>query len=422
MKIGFISTRLSGTDGVSLEVNKLDKILQEMNHETFYCAGELGRVTPESYLAPRMSFNHPEIREIQQAAFSRRSEVDDSTLLKNIDQLAAGLRQEIRAFVEEFDLDALFTQNAQSLPMNIPLGVALTEFLEGNSFPTIAHHHDFWWERQRFRRSRVENILQKHFPPNLPTSRDLVINSIAKKVLHQRKGIEAKVLPNVFKFAEHPPQVDEFNKDLREHLGISKDEIFFLQPTRVVPRKGIENSIKLLSQLPHQQNKLFIAHEAGDEGMAYLQDLRDLASQLGVDLRYVADMFGQTREASPQKRYSLWDAYLHADFVTYPSQKEGFGNALLETIYFRLPALVNRYPVYVEDIALLGFEFVEMSGQITEAVVKEVRKLMKDKERQKEMVENNFRLGSKYFSYDAAKQVLAETIAMLCPGSVSEDG
>lgn len=413
MRLGFISTRFSGTDGVSLEVSKLDEILRGMNHETFFCAGELGPGFTNSYLIPLMSFNHPEIQKIQRAAFSHRHKGNDYSIRQNIEKVEKELQREIQRFIENFGLDILISQNAQSLPMNIPLGVALGKFIKRNSFPTIAHHHDFWWERKRFQNSPIEEVLHEYFPPALPSSRDLVINSIARDELHQRKGIEAKVLPNVFNFSEPSPQIDEFNNDLRKNLGLREEEIFFLQPTRVVPRKGIELSLKLLAQLPGRQQKLFITHEAGDEGMAYLQELRELVCRLGVDLRYVANMFGQTRMTDPQKRYSLWDAYLHADFVTYPSFKEGFGNALLETIYFKLPALVNRYPVYVKDIAPLGFEFVEMDGRVTAPVVEEVKKLLRDKVSRMEVVKRNFRLGRKYFSYQVAERVLAETMATL---------
>ncbi|RZB37547.1 MAG: hypothetical protein SRB2_01091 [Desulfobacteraceae bacterium Eth-SRB2] len=35
LRIGFVSTRLSGTDGVSLETNKWVDILQGLRHECF---------------------------------------------------------------------------------------------------------------------------------------------------------------------------------------------------------------------------------------------------------------------------------------------------------------------------------------------------------------------------------------------------
>ena len=41
MRIGFISTRLNGTDGVSLEVEKWAVVLRRLGHDVFYCAGEI---------------------------------------------------------------------------------------------------------------------------------------------------------------------------------------------------------------------------------------------------------------------------------------------------------------------------------------------------------------------------------------------
>lgn len=123
------------------------------------------------------------------------------------------------------------------------------------------------------------------------------------------------------------------------------DQLLVLQPTRVIPRKGIELAVELLAHLQAFKPVLVITHKAGDEGMAYLHQLQALAAEKGVDLRYVAEIVDDHRgmTADGRKIYALWDTYPHADFVTYPSFIEGFGNALIETIYFKLPALVNRY-------------------------------------------------------------------------------
>ncbi|MFW6048617.1 MAG: hypothetical protein ACOC88_00425 [Candidatus Bipolaricaulota bacterium] len=74
--------------------------------------------------------------------------------------------------------------------------------------------------------------------------------------------------------------------------------------------------IKLVAELGGFTDKLFVTDRAGDEGVQYLEDLRGLAGNLGVDLRYVAEMFGLSRRPGEPNRYSPWDAYAHADFVT----------------------------------------------------------------------------------------------------------
>jgi len=149
--------------------------------------------------------------------------------------------------------------------------------------------------------------------------------------------------------------------------------------------------------------------------MGYLYQLEDMAKRAGVDLRYVADKFDAAWRVAPDgaKTYSQADAYLHADFVTYPSLVERFGNALLETIYFRLPALVNRYPVYTADIGPLGFNFVEIEGEVTDEAVARVRRLLDDARERQVMVEHNFALALEHFSYSVAAKRLQEIMATL---------
>ena len=421
VRIGFVSTRLAGTDGVSLETAKLAAILTRMGHQAFYCAGELDPAGPPGLLVPQMHFTDPQARRIHDEAFAAPAPADRSaersrrSLRQRIGAMAAELETALATFVERFSIDILFPQNALAIPMHIPLGVALTELVAETGIPTIAHHHDLYWERERFSESAVEDILERCFPPALPSIRHLVINSLAQESLLRQRDVSAWVLPNVFDFETPPPAPDPFSANLRQAVGLDPDDWLILQPTRVVPRKRIELAIELLRRLGDPRCKLLITHPAGDEGMQYLHHLQHLAGQAGVDLRYAADRFDATRRVAPDgtKTYSLWDAYLHADFVTYPSLVEGFGNALLETVYFRLPALVNRYPVYAADIGPLGFDFVEIEGAITDEAVARVRHLLNDADRQREMTEHNFALAQRHFSYAAAEARLREVLESL---------
>ena len=52
-----------------------------------------------------------------------------------------------------------------------------------------------------------------------------------------------------FDFDNPPDPTDEYASDVRSELGLEEDDFFILQPTRVVPRKGIEQAIKLVSLL-----------------------------------------------------------------------------------------------------------------------------------------------------------------------------
>ncbi len=69
--------------------------------------------------------------------------------------------------------------------------------------------------------------------------------------------------------------------------------------------------------------------------------------------------------------YTIWDLYMHADLVTYPSLSEGFGNAFMEAVYFKRSVLINRYAIFGRDIEPKGFRIPIMEGFLTQKVVGE---------------------------------------------------
>lgn len=426
MKIGFISTRIAGTDGVSLEVAKLATILRRLGHDCCYCAGELDDSFTPGFLVPEMHFTHPEAVWIHDHCFGTAEPA--AGLRERIEAMAARLRAAIARFVDEYQIDVLFTQNALSIPMQAPLGVALTDFIAATGMPTLAHNHDLAWERARFAVTCVPDIVERCFPPALPSVQHLAINSLAQQALRERKGVEAVLLPNIFDFAAAAPAMTPFNAGLRASLGLSDEHLLILQPTRVIARKGIELAIELVRRLRQPQHRprllgkepvLVVSHHAGDEGLGYLASLQALAQAAGVPLIYAAGRFAaEPGLAGGRKVYALWDAYVHADFVTYPSLIEGFGNALLETLYFRLPALVNRYAVYSADIAPQGFDLIEIDAQddpgnlaaITDDTVDAVIEAMIDPVRRRRMVEWNYSLARQHYSFEAVTPVLASLL------------
>ncbi|HSJ52659.1 MAG TPA: glycosyl transferase family 1, partial [Anaerolineae bacterium] len=72
MKIGFVATRLAGTDGVSLETKKWAEVARRLGHQVVLCAGELEEGAPDATLIPELHFQHPEARALGEMAFGRR--------------------------------------------------------------------------------------------------------------------------------------------------------------------------------------------------------------------------------------------------------------------------------------------------------------------------------------------------------------
>ena len=432
-RIGIVSTRLSGTDGVSLEAAKWAGVLERLGYSCFYLAGQLDRPPERSRLTPEAFYLHPDIEAINTVAFASTSEVTEAadaehptirrrdyfspyvrppTVTRRIHELRAHLKGELYAFIRDFDLDLLLVENALAIPLNIPLGLAIAEVVAETGIPVVAHHHDFAWERQRFAVNSVGDYIAAAFPPGLPSVRHVVINSVQAQQLAWRTGLTARVIPNVMDFDRPPPPPDEYARGARADLGVPADEYLILQPTRIIQRKGIEHAIELTRRLGVPAT-LVISHADDDEGGDYSERVREFAHLLHVHVRFESEIVGVTRATTDDGRrvYSLADVYPEADLVTYPSSIEGFGNAFLEAIFHRRPLVVNRYSTYEIDIKPHGFRVVEFDSFVSRDTIREARRLLEDPTLAAEWAETNYALARRHFSFAVLQRRLTALLA-----------
>jgi len=434
-RIGFISTRFAGTDGVSLETAKWATVLERMGHQCFYFAGQCDRPEEISYVVPEAFYRHPEIQAINDIAYqgtwgnlhqglTHHPELEELTqdffsvyirparVTKRIHELRYYIKEELHKFAHKFKLEALIIENASTIPLNIPLGLAITEFIAETGFPVIAHHHDFPWERQRFMNNSVRDYIAMAFPPNLPSIRHVVINSIQEHQLASRTGVAAMVVPNVMDFDSPPPPLDDYALSAREDLGLDPEQKLILQPTRIIQRKGIEHAIELIRRLG-MPAELVISHASGDEGTDYEKRVREFAEFLDVKVNFESAIVGDARGVTPEGRkiYTLADVYPQADLVTYPSSIEGFGNAFLEAVYFKRPIVVNNYSIYEADIKPKGFKVVEFDGFISDRTLQETRYVLNNPDVTAEESEHNYELAQRYYSFTMLEKRLSLLMA-----------
>lgn len=397
--IGFISTRFAGTDGVTLESSKWAQVFKESGHSCFWFAGKLDRDRDKSRLIPEAHFQHEKNRWINAQVIGQKGR--NPRVTQAIHDLRSQLKVHLHEFIDAFKIDLLIAENVLTIPMHISLGLALTEIIAETQIPTISHNHDFYWERDRFSINAVNDYLRMAFPPNLYNIKHVVINSNAQEQLALRTGISSTIIPNVLDF-ENPPAMDvEGARVFRESIGLKPDDRMILQPTRIIQRKGIEHAIELVKKLNDPRNKLVVSHEAGDEGFEYVEWLKEYACEHGVDLKLIAtkiaDPWGNNGNGTA--KYSLWDVYPFADFITYPSLYEGFGNAFLEAIYFKKPLLVNRYATFVKDIEPQGFDLIAMNGFLSRKIVQRVIEILESREKRERMIDYNYDVAARHYSY-----------------------
>ncbi len=261
LRIGFVATRFAGTDGVSLEAEKWAVELRAMGHDVYYFAGLVDRPPEKSREVPEAFFGHPDVAAISEAVFGDASSGRPDWVSRSIDELTAHLKAALYDYVRDLELDMLLPENALTIPMHLPLGLAITQLAAETGIPVLAHHHDFAWERQRFLVNSATDLISAAFPPALPNVRHACINTTQREAVARRLGRTARVIPNVMDFENPPATPDAVTAGLRADLGLAEDELFVLAPVRVVPRKGLEHAVELVARLDRPA-RFVVSHAA----------------------------------------------------------------------------------------------------------------------------------------------------------------
>jgi glycosyltransferase involved in cell wall biosynthesis len=445
--IGIFHYQVGRTDGVSLEIDKWKHVLEEIGHTVHLCAGDLG--TAEGTLIEEMYHHRPDAERINYNTFCELLDYsDDAAYRAELFGLADTIECQIRDFVTEEGIDFLVPQNVWSVAASPSVSIALARVMRDLQLPALAHNHDFYWERTggvALTCATAIELADKYLPPRDPLVQHVVINSLAQRELMERKGIASTVVPNIFDFDAPPWQPDEYNQDFRARIGLRENDVFILQATRIVTRKGIELAVDFVRALdaPERRARLkarglydgrsfdddsrivfvLAGYARDDVSGGYVRSLRQKIERARIDALFIEDVIGGQRQTrGGEKVYSLWDAYVFADFVTYPSLWEGWGNQFLEALRARLPLMLFEYPVYQADIkdkrfrvVSLGSEIqgrddvglVQVAPQVIEAAADRAVELLTDARLRQETVEHNFQIGRRHYSLESLRGYLA---------------
>ena len=68
--------------------------------------------------------------------------------------------------------------------------------------------------------------------------------------------------------------------------------------------------------------------------------------------------------------------------------------------------MVNNYSIYSYDIRPKGFDTIEMDEFITDDTIRRARSVLEDEDLRNDMIETNYQLGLKYYSYGVLERLL----------------
>ncbi len=454
MRIGIIHFKVGDTDGVSLEIDKWKIVLEQLGHNVFLAGGYLG--TAPGTLIEEM-FHHDETADkLYRQTFVELQPATEKEYRAELMALSSRIEASLSAFVDDKKLDLLIVENIWSVAANPAVAIATAKIVAGRELACLAHHHDFYWERTTgvcLTCSTAVELADKYLPPHNISIEHTVINSLARYEMLERKGIDSTVIPNVFDFDAPPWSMDQYNQDMRSQCGLKENDVVILQATRVVSRKGIELAIDFVQALGQDSRRkilsdkglhngqkfdessrivlVFAGYTRDDISGNYVDKISRKIDQSGIEAIFISDRVESSRsERNGIKIFSLWDTYVMADFVTYPSIWEGWGNQLLEAVRARLPFLLFEYPVYKSDIAQAGFQAVSLGNQISgrdaeglvtvspEIIAQAADKALVylyDSDARQKLVNHNYEMAVEHFSLGALRGYMKPIVDRLDP-------
>lgn len=194
----FVSFRLGGPDGVSVEVAKWAWALDRLGIDVRTVAGD----GPVDVIVPGLAWGGPD--------------PDRAAVAAALD-----------------GIDVVIVENLCSLPLHPVAAQVVADLLRGRA--AVLHHHDLPWQRERFRSWSVPtDAAWAHVVTSEHSRAELAAHGIESHV--ERLRIDTAWPPGDRARA-------------RTRMDVAADERLALQPTRAIARKGVARGLSLAAEL-----------------------------------------------------------------------------------------------------------------------------------------------------------------------------
>jgi len=451
-RIGTVHTLLCFNDGVSIVINQIINSLRTYldipsENFAFACGKYEGDLYNQVWIDDSLWHKDDTVA---YALTNYATDPPPQDLERRIEARVADAEKILAQFFDESSVDLIIAHNTGH-PVNLIYSLGLNRLYErrkktGQRLPRyFMWWHDSHLERDRFlnpnplmRRYLMEGVPGPHVDGIVFINRGqwAIARTYFKQLTDRDPGIVDRlershiVIPNTCDVPKgwpadpdqeyFAPKLDTYNTDFLEAMGIQdrlvaegkslKDCLLFLQHTRVVPRKRIDHAIDFCFAMGERfkrdgQNKKVFLLISGPTGDELSDDVTDLTKHLNMRRLERPDLdveiiWGENRIRSERevvngvKYYSFAEvpgivAY-YGGLGTYFSDVEGFGNNLLELISLGVPPVVRKYPVYLTDIAVYGFDIPSTpDGTMTPKLIEGAYKILTDVDHRKAVVKKN---------------------------------
>ena len=293
--------------------------------------------------------NSPHIRTIQRILHL-------GSLPENYEIRLQNLQKKIETQVG--DINTIIIHNIMTMPFNLTATEAFWNYIEKNPDKKFyLWTHDLAWLMEDHKNNLYNRrpwILLKSMMPNVQY---ITISEFRRRQMAELLNIPRKkitVIPNVLKYQDFLNFHHETTQVI-SHLSLFHRYPFVLIPARQLPRKNIERSIRIISNL-RQNFPEILGIVTGKTELEngkltpYSQYLVDLVREYNLEksVVFLSDVFAELGISEAKNREVVHDLYFVAHLVLYLSLDEGFGLPILEAGAARTPIAVTQIPVFRE--------------------------------------------------------------------------
>jgi len=293
--------------------------------------------------------NSPHIRTIQRI-------LRLGSLPENYEFRLQNLQKKIETQVG--DINTVIIHNIMSMPFNLTATEAFWNYIEKNHDKKFyLWTHDLAWLMEDHKNNLYNRRPWTLLKSVLPNVQYITISEFRRRQMAELLNIPRKkitVIPNVLKYQDFLNFHHETTRVI-SHLTLFHRYPFILIPARQLPRKNIERSIRIISNLRHNFPEI-LGIVTGKTEMEngkltpYSQFLVDLVREYDLEksVVFLSDIFAELGISEIKNREVVHDLYFVANLVLYLSLDEGFGLPILEAGAARTPIAVTKIPVFRE--------------------------------------------------------------------------
>lgn len=349
------------TGGVEAILGTHRRLLAGAGHDVRLIAGR-----GDAELVPEVDSRHPDVERLFLGLAEGRPDLD------LLDDLRRRLRASLAPMLQ--DRDVVIAHNVLTLPMNLPLALALVD----SGLPLLAWTHDLAWVNPRY-----ADFHRPGFPYDIlhepqPCATYVAISRLRQGEIARTMGLAEAQVPAIFNGID-PAEflgLSEETLDLIRRADVLDHSPVVLVPLRLTRRKRLELAVDAAAHLRsrHPDLRMVVSGPLGPhsaDNRAYARELLELREELGVEreVRFLYQLAGE-EEVHPVSDRAIRELYRVADCVLMPSESEGFGLPALEAGLGRVPLVATDIEVLREVAGphLHGFPVEAGAAYIAEVV------------------------------------------------------